>query len=328
MNVVEESNNEETDNMVDGGGCESSDYNPDNYPGFDNLGIIHTTTSEDQGQSECKNYEEEPFHYYEEDMYDYAEVNDEADMHEFAEVNDDEGMHEYAPSQSEEESDSEYAPSEIEEETESESKLDTEDEAEQAQYIPELNDFIHGTFECIEENPCNETPTNFEDDIELFEGQEFDTIKDARDHVRLYSVKKKFQMKFKVNNVDKLICICKASTCPWRCYIKRTNDDHTCICRSLTEVHTCVNDGQNRNCQATTDWIALLIEDEIKRHHTSFTGGDIIKLVWHKYQVSINYWKAWFARGKALEKLYGNYETSYMRVPDMCRQILEKNPGN
>ncbi|KAL6519612.1 hypothetical protein OROMI_032888 [Orobanche minor] len=227
------------------------------------------------------------------------------------------------------ESDSEYDPDEDESDNSVESEeLHLEDELEQAQCLPELQDFLQRTYDCTEENPCLTKDVSFQDDIDVVVGQEWKTIQDAREHVRLYGIKKKFEIKFKVNNIDKLICICKVEKCPWRCYIRRTNDGHTAICKSIIEDHTCENDGNNKNSLASSDWIANVIEDEIKRHHTSFTGKDIIKLVWHKFHVTINYWKAWFARGKALENLYGNYEESYMRIPDLCREILKSNPGS
>lgn len=110
--------------------------------------------------------------------------------------------------------------------------------------------------------------------------------------------------------------------------MRRLNDGHTMVYRGLNEEHTCVNDGKNQNSMANAKWIAKIIEEDMKMHHTSYTSRDIIKIVWHRWTVSINYWKDWHARGLALENVYGNYEASYMRVPELCEQIEQFNPGS
>lgn len=100
------------------------------------------------------------------------------------------------------------------------------------------------------------------------------------------------------------------------------------VCKSLVEEHTCVNDGQNNNSMANAKWIAQMIEEDMRLHHTSYTPRDITKKVWHKWSVSIKYWKVWHARGFALENVHGNYEMSYMKVPELCKQIDACYPGN
>lgn len=79
---------------------------------------------------------------------------------------------------------------------------------------------------------------------------------------------------------------------------------------------------------ANAKWITKMIEQDMRMHHTSFTARDIVKLVWHRYNVSINYWKGWHARSFALENVYGNYELSYLKVPELCRQIQKSNPNS
>ena len=71
-----------------------------------------------------------------------------------------------------------------------------------------------------------------------------------------------------------------------------------------------------------------MTKEDMKMHHTSYTARDIMKMVWLRYTVSIKYWKAWHVRGLALENVHGNYETSYMKVPTLCKQIEACNPGS
>lgn len=41
------------------------------------------------------------------------------------------------------------------------------------------------------------------------------------------------------------------------------------VYKGLNEEHTCVNDGKNQNSMANAKWIAKIIEEDMKMHHTS-----------------------------------------------------------
>ena len=94
--------------------------------------------------------------------------------------------------------------------------------------------------------------------------------------------------------------------------------------KGLEDKHTCKNDGQNKNSMAN----AKMIEQDMRMHYTSFTARDIVKLVWNRYNVSINYWKGWHARSLALENVHGNYELSYLKVLELYKQIQKSNPNS
>ncbi|KAF9613939.1 hypothetical protein IFM89_013474 [Coptis chinensis] len=64
------------------------------------------------------------------------------------------------------------------------------------------------------------------------------------------------------------------------------------------------------------------------RDHPDFKPTDIVKEVFNKYGVSISYWTAWRSRWLMLEAMHGNYEEGYRLVPELCRQILKRNPGS
>ncbi|KAF9588346.1 hypothetical protein IFM89_008776 [Coptis chinensis] len=64
------------------------------------------------------------------------------------------------------------------------------------------------------------------------------------------------------------------------------------------------------------------------RDHPDFKPTDIVKEVFNKYGVSISYWTTWRSRWLMLEAMHGNYEEGYRLVPELCRQILKRNPGS
>lgn len=196
------------------------------------------------------------------------------------------------------------------------------------EFIPQFDDFVKSTFDCTEDLPTPQRTRVDGNGIMLFIGQEFPTNQRLREHLRLYGIMNKFEMKFQKNCSDKVIVVCKAPNCNWRCYARRKNDGFTMAIRGLQEEHMCENNGLNKNSLASAKWVAAMIEDEMRMHHSSFTPRDIVKLVWHKYGCTITYWLAWKARGKALERIHGNYEESYAKVPELCRQIMASNPGS
>ena len=140
-------------------------------------------------------------------------------------------------------------------------------------FLPQFHSFSQRTFDCTEEAIEISYGVKFTDNLKLFLGQEWNTTDLCRTHLRMYGIKKKFEIKFKKNCSNKLICICKAKSCPWRCYIRRLNDGHTMVRNGLEDRHTCENDGQNKNSMANGKWIAKMIEQDMRMYHTCFTEG-------------------------------------------------------
>ncbi|RZC75346.1 hypothetical protein C5167_050829 [Papaver somniferum] len=78
---------------------------------------------------------------------------------------------------------------------------------------------------------------------------------------------------------------------------------------------------------ANARWVALRIMRYVK-DHVQCKPSTIKRRVKRKYKVKISYWTAWHARHICLERIFGSYEKSYGQVPELCRQIMEANPGS
>ncbi|KAF6173209.1 hypothetical protein GIB67_012550 [Kingdonia uniflora] len=78
--------------------------------------------------------------------------------------------------------------------------------------------------------------------------------------------------------------------------------------------------------EVDSDWIAKMIEPEL-RAHQSYMPCNIQAEIWKQYGVKISYWVAWRGRAKALEIIHGNYNQSYIQVPQLAKHILNSNPG-
>lgn len=226
--------------------------------------------------------------------------------------------------------DGEYEPESDTDEPDDVAADEEELDLDEVDFLHNFREFSDKTFDCTETEVRKErrvTPN----DVPLFVGQEWSTMAECKQYLRLHAVKKKFEFRFQKNNADKIIVRCKNDTnCPWRCYVKRKNDGHTASCRTLELKHTCLNTGvqnpKKKNTMFNAPWIAKMIVDDMKLHN--YSARDIVKLVWKKFNLRIKYWQAWNARTYALELVHGNYEDNFMKVPEFCRQIESTNAGS
>ena len=158
------------------------------------------------------------------------------------------------------EEDSDYEPEfiESEEDNEVDSELEPEEviAEDETEFLPQFKKFFYASYDCTKEAMIGNVQASFDDDMKLMVGQEWPNVKKYRKHLRDFGIKNKFVIWLQKNNVDKLICKCKDRSCPWRCYVRRLNDGHTMVCKSLVEEHTCVNDRKNNNLMANDKWIA------------------------------------------------------------------------
>lgn len=148
---------------------ESSSCLPENYPGFDNLivaGVNNPLTEDEETIAEDVGIQTDGMHEYssfeqnEEENYDmegledfYCDVVYDEEVIPGEEVQP-EVVSETNANNVESEttmSDSEYVPEDEDDDVEEE--LDPEDIAEQAEYLPEMKDFIDKTFDLTEMNP-------------------------------------------------------------------------------------------------------------------------------------------------------------------------------
>ncbi|KAF5175802.1 hypothetical protein FRX31_034611, partial [Thalictrum thalictroides] len=99
--------------------------------------------------------------------------------------------------------------------------------------------------------------TTGEEGLQLFVDQTWQDIYVCRQHLRDYAVEKRFEYKYKKNDSDKIILLCKQHpVCQWRVLVARTNDKHTMECRKIEGRHTCIGDVTDKNRMATAPWIA------------------------------------------------------------------------
>lgn len=167
--------------------------------------------------------------------------------------------------------------------------------------------------------------------LKLEVGMKWEDVHKCREWLTDYSVEKRFILKLKKNDSNKLIAICetkKDGVCKWRAYIRRLNDNHTMRCNKLQPLHLCSSDILGNNPKVNAPWIARKIEQLMRVHHMSLTPQSIVAEIWSKYALNVKYWQAWNARGMALALIHGNYEEGYAKVPELCKQVHKSNPNS
>ncbi|KAF5191344.1 Mudr family transposase, partial [Thalictrum thalictroides] len=157
----------------------------------------------------------------------------------------------------------------------------------------------------------------------------WDDIHKCREWMAELAIERHFEIKLNKNESYRYSGKCKAEGCPWRFYIRRVPHSITMQCNVVEGEHNCCFDKQKEtNKMAKASWIAKVIEKKMRMHYRSFRTRDVMSIIWRKHQLRIKYWQAWKAKGLALEMVHGNYEESYAKVAEFCRQILKVNPGS
>ncbi|XP_020111290.1 uncharacterized protein LOC109726214 [Ananas comosus] len=120
---------------------------------------------------------------------------------------------------------------------------------------------------------------------------------------------------------------CTVEGCPWRLHASVPKDATYFRVKTYAGQHTCVIpmlNAAHRNC--TSNLICQLILPLMKAR-LNMTPKEVQETVRSTLHVQINYWKAWLARSKALQIIYGSWEQSYTDVPRYLTMLQSTNHG-
>ncbi|XP_024632960.2 uncharacterized protein [Medicago truncatula] len=157
-------------------------------------------------------------------------------------------------------------------------------------------------------------------------GMQFHNKNDCILAIKFYHMKKSTDYIVKKSDSERYVIKCKDTKCgfklraSWR---KKTDkweignmNDHTCVSTEMTQDHHKLS--YNVICESVK---SLLHMD------TSITVKVIIAHIREKFNYTVSYRKAWRARNKAIESIYGNWEESYQELPQWL-MVMEKDlPG-
>ncbi|XP_025692427.1 uncharacterized protein [Arachis hypogaea] len=98
--------------------------------------------------------------------------------------------------------------------------------------------------------------------------------------------------------------------------IRRYNDNHTCTRATMSQDHS------KLNSNTIAEAIKLLVEVDL-----SLKVKSVIAEVQSKFNYTVSYRKAWLAKQKLVEKIFGGWEASYEALPIWFEAMCHKEPS-
>jgi hypothetical protein len=164
-------------------------------------------------------------------------------------------------------------------------------------------------------------------DGEIAVGAVFHTKEECMHAIKAFHIKHSLVSHTLQSDSTRYVIRCQQTTCPftlraskskkndlWR--IATISNDHTCVSYALSQDH------HNLDAKMICESIVPLL-----RENLSVTAPIIVAHIREKYNYTISYKKAWNARNKAIEQIYGNWVESYEALPQWVMVMEKWIPG-
>ncbi|CAJ2648315.1 unnamed protein product [Trifolium pratense] len=157
-------------------------------------------------------------------------------------------------------------------------------------------------------------------------GMQFHTKADCVSAIRTYHIKQSRDYKVKQSDKERYVIQCKQPTCKFSLRAsERTNgrwvigvikNEHTCISLGLTQDH------HKLNSTMISESIASLLHKDL-----SIKVKTIIAHIRDKFNYTVTYRKAWIAKNKAIENMFGSWVDSYHALPQWLMTMQHYLPN-
>lgn len=95
----------------------------------------------------------------------------------------------------------------------------------------------------------------------------------------------------------------------------------------MADKHSCRNPlVLQHHCQIDSDLIAEVMLT-IMKEDINISVASIQSIIDRDFHHKISYWKAWVAKQKILERLFGTHEESFQMLPRLLLTLRESNLG-
>ncbi|XP_021307836.1 uncharacterized protein LOC110432195 [Sorghum bicolor] len=119
---------------------------------------------------------------------------------------------------------------------------------------------------------------------------------------------------------------CEEQLCEWRVCARKTRAGKWKI-TSVNQPHTCASaDAEDTHLQLNSRFIARQLCPIVK-HMPTITVSALVETIFQLYNYFVKYGKAWRAKQRALEIIFGNWEEAYERLPVMWNAMKAANLG-
>jgi len=168
---------------------------------------------------------------------------------------------------------------------------------------------------------------NLEDGRSYWLHRIFSTKKDLLHQLKEWHLRKSVQFKVLTSGPKRFSAACLKKECEWKIHASYSQSKECFQVKKYKSEHTCSNEGLlHDHVQCDAGLISNMILATIRTNIT-ITPAEIQALVKTHYFIDIKYDKAWYARKKALEQVYGVDEASYRNLRRFMSNICTTNPG-
>ena len=154
---------------------------------------------------------------------------------------------------------------------------------------------------------------------------EFPTIKEFREALKDYIIQEGFEIKRIKNERTRVTCECAYLGCKWRIHASPIAKTTTFSVKSYNPTHTCIRVTRHR--EATSNWIAKKLEDQLKSNQDIKIDA-IEEQLKKKYGLECHRHRLYRARLRAKEGTVGSFILSYNKLPKYAEVIRLTNPGS
>ncbi|XP_059650403.1 uncharacterized protein LOC132296203 [Cornus florida] len=160
---------------------------------------------------------------------------------------------------------------------------------------------------------------------EIAVGMKFATAADFRLALREIAVKKRFDLKFKRNDGDRISEVCKGG-CGWKIFASKPDDEDCLIVKTYVPEHNnCL--WFYTNGQATSTYLANKYLEQV-RINPGMPTNTLKRTIASELDIDVSDYKVRRAKRKALDVVEGNEVEQYEKMREYAHLIFTSNPGS
>ncbi|KAL3522551.1 hypothetical protein ACH5RR_015385 [Cinchona calisaya] len=153
----------------------------------------------------------------------------------------------------------------------------------------------------------------------------FSTVHVYRKALRMYSILKGFELKFKKNDSNKVSAICRRK-CGWKIYASYYRGTKAFQIKSIKGTpHRCP--WSFKNMSANSRWLANNFRKELCDDPKWDLKG-FKRTVRRRFKLHSSKYQIYKAKNHALAAIHGEHKEQFNRLRDYCASIMMKNPGS
>ena len=193
--------------------------------------------------------------------------------------------------------------------------------------VGDFEDLSHGHRAVADGGPSDTTVPDVSGCLIIRKGILFATMDELKSWLQEYSIV--HNRPFRVINSFKekrYTVACEEQQCGWRVCARKTKAGKWKI-TSMKQPHVCATaEAEENHLQLNSRFIARQLCPVVK-HMPTITVSALVEIIFQRYNYYVKYGKAWRAKQRALEIIFGNWEEAYERLPVMLNAMRAVNPG-